>query len=1429
MAEGTTRISITADIIDQAAKVKLDQLDHKVDNLKAKKISITTDVDDNALRKVTQLTDGVGYLTTVTEIYDKKTHELKSTTVQQTQDFEKQEKAARKLAEAEKKAAKEAEELSNKEKKAASETEELGEKTEKTTNRTNLLSTAFMRLAQVLISSVSRAFRESLTEMKNVDSQLVVISRVTQKSLDDLTDLRDKAYEVGQAYGILASDFLSSAAAFTRAGYREQAEDLAELSSKLQMAAGVSADTANQLLITMDVAYGLKGSYEDLSKVMDEMIVIDHNYATSVQKIADGMGIIAPIAAQTHVSAEELAAAIGTITATTQRSGTEAARAFRAIALNIIGDTKTEIEDGVTWTAGEIDGLRDVLKLYAKDVVDAAEATGKVINPMEAIGALAQSYKEGVLTEAELMSMVSDIGGKLRASQLMALIQNWEMYNDMLRDTQDAVGAVDKDIEKALESWDVKLNQLKNTITEFFTSLLDTKEIKGFIDAINYLIKSIDNPDEYSELFIQTLENAFNSLVEKLPRLQEVINRLAITVIKGIAKSAADNLPEILKSLAVGARDATRELAKNEPEIFRDIAKIIAEAIASAILDFNLAFDITDALIEGIITSIPQALIGFGEGLVDAFSNGFEDGFIEFLKRRGGIIGRLLEETETGKKNTRINTNGLGVDLGSLKGHSQEAAKAIEEVADALEDSEEATDKQLDSLNGLTDELTSATAALQRYKDALEGGEKGDTFKSYAEAYKEAVELFEKGLTGSNKYMAAIDLLIPEDVMRDLEWSYEEAGKLLGNDFIRAMFESGGDDYGANAANYIREHIEEFKGVAIEALDDGTFNLAVTDMDAFAESTGLTADALWALMDALDIYHSKTTYTFEDLQDLINKYSTSVGNLRNVNVPDVLQGLIKEGRTDREINDIIESLRKLSETDPTIKLVNDPADLTETLDSLRDINEEAEKNPDLEVTITSNKEEFFDDLYKECQTFDGTIYIGIKYKDTDVGSASSGRIGGGSSGAAFSSSGQAGGGSKDNYISVLDNGSRLFSGRGYASGTRRAAGGLALVNEKGAELIVEKGSARIAGGGNPAVTNIQKDATVYNAEETSRILRNSDVTDSSTGTPNRGYSGTPLDSGAVAANIPISSWKSGTSGGSSSGSSSKDKLSDIFDDLDSYVDDLLKKAKQALDAQTKAIDEQIDALKAQHNADEDANELEELRLKILEAEKDLVDAQFERTVRYFNKATGQWEWMADQKAVAEAQKALEEAQKKYDEKIADMQYEADIQALKDQKQSLKDAYTELKDNWDNISDAIDAIVNGKDNISIVDILAQLGLTAAASSAGDVKSLLSAISSYEQDIANGKYNPSVITLDEATTNAILSGSGYSSGASAKSILSMLFGVSKSDIGATGSSTLTTSTSSVIGDTIYYINGVRIGNDMMNRPLSEILSVLPIYAN
>ena len=496
------------------------------------KVSTTFDANGQATRQVRDFSARLGETTRVVATLNKETGDLAVTQQTVTRNYRQQAQAAEKAAAAELKATRQANAYLQQQTKAAQNTpynptsiqrqiegmvgignaaknaadsagvferaflntsDKVQKGTKEMTEKTNLLGDSFtnvyLKMLQwqvvgTIVSKTIGAFRDAISTMKAVDDEMVTVRKVTGFTAEQMEELRDRAYETASAYGEAADEYLNSVAAFARAGYGEQADALAELATKTKLVGDTNAETAQQFLLSVDAAYQYKGNIEALTKVLDGANEIDNKYATSIEKLAEGLGTVAPVAAQAHVGIDELTAAIGTITAVTQRSGSEAARAFRALVLNIVGDTKTEIDEGVTWTTGEIAGLKDVIREYAPAAYEAAKATGEVIDPMEAIGGLAQSMKDGLLTEQKLMEMVSDIGGKLRTSQLLALIQNWDMYQSMLKDYANAVGSADKEIENALDSWTRKTNILKNEWTEFIQSMVSTETVKGGLDVL---------------------------------------------------------------------------------------------------------------------------------------------------------------------------------------------------------------------------------------------------------------------------------------------------------------------------------------------------------------------------------------------------------------------------------------------------------------------------------------------------------------------------------------------------------------------------------------------------------------------------------------------------------------------------------------------------------------------------------------------------------------------------------------------------------------------------------------------------------------------------------------------------------------------------------------------------------------------------------
>lgn len=354
-----------------------------------------------------------------------------------------------------------------------------------------LLTMAKFRLASGAINLVATSFKDALGEMKQVDSELATIRKVTGRTAEEMEKLGESAYSTASKYGVTAHEYLENIGTFARAGYGDMADQLGELAIKTQLVGDVSADVAAKFLLSADAAYKYGGSAEQLSTVLDKANAVENNFATSIEKLAEGFPIVANVAATANMSIEETIAMLGTITAVTQESGTKAATAARALILNIMGDTTTEIEEGVRLTGEQVEDLQDILWKYSREAMETAQATGKIVDPMEAVAGLAKAAQEGLLTEQELARIASDIGGKLRTNQLLALINNWDMFNSQLDTMKGSVGSADAEIGVMLDTWTAKTNQLKNSWTELVATIADTSLIKGGLDFLTNGIQKV--------------------------------------------------------------------------------------------------------------------------------------------------------------------------------------------------------------------------------------------------------------------------------------------------------------------------------------------------------------------------------------------------------------------------------------------------------------------------------------------------------------------------------------------------------------------------------------------------------------------------------------------------------------------------------------------------------------------------------------------------------------------------------------------------------------------------------------------------------------------------------------------------------------------------------------------------------------------------
>lgn len=1184
--------------------------------------------------------------------------------------------------------------------------------TDKLANSTNVLGDTFSHIVgkitvwQVVnaaVATVKRSFVEAIRTMKQVDTEMTAIQKVTGNTAAEMEKLGNTAYEAASKYGVAVTDYLKSVGTFAKAGYKEMSEDMAELATKTQLVGDVTSDIANQFILSADAAYKMKGNVEELNDVLDKANEIENNYATSIQKMAEGFPIVANVASMANMSIDELMAALGTITAVTQESGTKAATALRALILNIIGDTETEIEDGVSWTKDEINSLNDALWIYAEDAMKAAQASGTLVDPMKAIASLSKAYKDGLLSQAELASLESDLGGKLRTNQLDALVKNYDMYAEMLDKVAGSAGSADKEVSIMLNSWESKTNILKNRWTEFISHLTDTDLIKGALDGLIKLVEALDSGFGKFMATVAGVAAAFTVLYKAMVTVEKAGKAIsALEGLKNSGKFASGALtlfsgPTLGTIVAIGAAIGVVVAAlkavydysesqkyENLIESFHDLSDQVKET------SDNLA-DAKKKLDE--LNQTPYVERGEEwrkekdelEQTIQAYEY-----LLELRKKEKA---EAAEKAFNAKVTTSVKVSGLMQDVpGSYStasgiGLSPEQAKA---ATAEYKDEEEAVYALSRAFDSLFDDSRRKTIAeyiesgnteksLSEMKAAL--GDLGITFKSVKVSASEFAESQATGMDRVAQYISQAEAsstrmstnmqeqyqaYIDADEgryqyykgLKDLtveQQHYVDSFESMVAAFVSLkeydnpaeIVVTIGNALGISAAEALRfaQHIglvnPNIREMSneVETATDGTLKLKTAETGA-ADGAGKLADSLEEVEVATYNENTAAAKLTKSLFDANGKLTEHAK---------------KALTTNTALADLAKKELELQNAAATANYNNLIAQIQAVGSSAIITSQQLQQMIGLIPGLTTNTWSAENQEFNMRRLFNQQTGKNWKKDAEDYAQWSSQYL--------LNKSSEYYKKQQEEYKKQMEELSKYTSDY---TGTSTGGGG---GSSSDANLESHKQKVELL---KSELTLLEK----QNASEDTQKDKMRQIQQALHAQAQylRSIGGSQADINALSAEWW--EWQEKING---TLKSTDDLLSELQDVMSDKLSDLSDQRQDELDA----IDAQIDALKQQKDTRDEQLDLEEKILAVQQAQAKLANAQNERTIRQYNARTGQWEWVADQKEVDDAQEALDDAKKDLEDFKANMAYEAALAELEAKKDAINAQYDALEKSYNN--------------------------------------------------------------------------------------------------------------------------------------------------
>ena len=229
------------------------------------------------------------------------------------------------------------------------------------------------------------------------------------------------------------------------------------------------------------------------------------------------------------------------------------------------------------------------------------------------------------------------------------------------------------------------------------------------------------------------------------------------------------------------------------------------------------------------------------------------------------------------------------------------------------------TSRTIGDLTSLRDELSLTKIALEEYKNAMEGGEKGDSAKEMADIYKGALEDIKSGRIDTYRVHNAAELILGEQRLKELNYNLDDIAEELSSDFLQTLFdpsEESKKSYGQRFAQLIQENAEKFAeaGVSAEKTVDG-FRFHYDSFEKLAEALGMSEAACAAFLEDLDAYGNEVMRSTEENDLLIADFKRLQAAAEQVGgsgdaIGDFAKSLAEAGRDSIEIWSILKDLRE---------------------------------------------------------------------------------------------------------------------------------------------------------------------------------------------------------------------------------------------------------------------------------------------------------------------------------------------------------------------------------------------------------------------------------------------------------------------------------------------------------------------------------------
>lgn len=332
------------------------------------------------------------------------------------------------------------------------------------------------------VRKIPNEVRKIYTEVKDIDTSLANLQIVTGMSDNRLAQQFDVAAEAAQRTRASISDLIDSQTVYARLGFTaDESAMLAESTTQLMKVGDVAIEDAQDAVTSVIKAYDKNVS--DLSRIMDEMVMIGNNFPISASELAKAMGNAGSALSVAGNTVEESMAMLMAANSAVQ-DASKSSTGMRTIIARL-RDNTTELNE-----LGELDvefKYEDILSAVGNAGVAVRDTNGDLRSSYAILSDLAEAWDD--MSKAEQAALTKALAGTRQTNVFASLMNNFASARDALAQTSEAEGTMARSYAVYTQSVEGYASKLNATYQEFSKNFLTDDIIKRALSFADSALK----------------------------------------------------------------------------------------------------------------------------------------------------------------------------------------------------------------------------------------------------------------------------------------------------------------------------------------------------------------------------------------------------------------------------------------------------------------------------------------------------------------------------------------------------------------------------------------------------------------------------------------------------------------------------------------------------------------------------------------------------------------------------------------------------------------------------------------------------------------------------------------------------------------------------------------------------------------------------